>query len=134
MPDFVLPHRVYYNETDQMGRVYHSNFAIWMEQARTEWIRSRGTSYRKMEDMGIMLPVSDLQIKYFKGVKYDTVVYVHLEIVELSRIRMKFTYKFYGESAGIKFAEGATSHVFTDKAGKPSRISKELFDKIRGGK
>lgn len=134
MHKFVFPHRVYYNETDQMGRVYHSNFILWMEHARTEWIRSTGTSYKEMEDMGFMLPVSDLSIKYFKGIDYDTVVKISVEIVEISRIKIKIYYEFNDENFTVKFGTGYTSHVFTDKSGKPKRIPEELFEKIKGGK
>ncbi len=134
MHKFVLPHRVYYNETDQMGRVYHSNFLLWMEHARTEWIRSTGTSYREMENKGFMLPVSDVQIEYLRGVGYDAVVNISVEIAEFSRIKMEFCYEFYDEEFSVKFATGRTSHVFTDKGGKPKRIPEELFQKIRGGK
>ena len=40
-----IDHRVYYNETDQMGRVYHSNYVLWMEKGRTEFIRDKNISY-----------------------------------------------------------------------------------------
>ncbi|MEM4649389.1 MAG: hotdog domain-containing protein, partial [Candidatus Bathyarchaeia archaeon] len=50
--------RVRYAETDQMGYVYYGNYAIYLEVARTEWVRQLGISYKEMEeDWGIMLPV-----------------------------------------------------------------------------
>ena len=56
--------RVRYAETDQMGYVYYGNYAAFYEVARTEMLRSTGISYKELEDMGVMLPVTDLQCHY----------------------------------------------------------------------
>lgn len=125
-----IKHRVYYNETDQMGRVYHANFLFWMEKARTEWLREKGISYKKMEEMGIMLPVTDLSIKYFNPVSYDDIVVIDTEIEEFTKLKVKFIYNFYSED-GIKFAESKSTNVFTDKNGKLKRINNEIFVKIK---
>jgi len=45
-------HRVNYSETDQMGFVYHANYLIWMDMARTEHLRERGMSYKDLEEQG----------------------------------------------------------------------------------
>ena len=58
--------RVRYAETDKMGYVYYGNYATYFEVGRVEGLRSLGFSYKQMEDQGIMLPVLDFQIKYFK--------------------------------------------------------------------
>ncbi len=71
MHNFKHYHRVYYNETDQMARVYHSNYLLWMEEARTEWFKNIGLNYKKIEEDGYLLPVSDLSIKYLAPVEYD---------------------------------------------------------------
>jgi acyl-CoA thioester hydrolase len=124
-------HRVYYNETDQMGRVYHSNYLVWMEKARTEWLRECGISYKDLENMGIMLPVSDLSIKYLNAVEYDEEVHIHIYPGKLNRIKVDFKYEFYNKDKSIQFAESNSTNVFTDKDGKIKRISKELFEKIK---
>lgn len=126
-----LKHRVYYNETDQMGRVYHANFLIWMEKARTEWLRNLGISYKELEELGVMLPVSELSIKYFNPVSYDDEVIIQVEAVELSRIKVVFSYKFLNDS-NVVFGESNSINVFTDKNGKIKRLDKNIFEKIKG--
>lgn len=126
-----IKHRVYYNETDQMGRVYHANFLFWMEKARTEWLRVRGISYKELEELGIMLPVSELSIKYFNPVEYDEEVLIDVDIEEFTRIKVKFLYKF-SNSNEVLFGESQSINVFTDKNGKIKRLDKEIFDKIKG--
>lgn len=125
-----IKHRVYYNETDQMGRVYHANFLLWMEKARTEWLRVKGISYKELEEMGIMLPVVDLSIKYFNPVSYDDIVVIETEVEEFTKLKVKFIYNFYSEDR-IKFAESKSTNVFTDINGKLKRIDNEIFVRIK---
>ena len=54
---------VRYGETDQMGYVYHGNYAQFLEIGRIEWLRAFGFSYKKMETDGIMLPVLKLEFE-----------------------------------------------------------------------
>ena len=56
--------RVRYGETDQMGVVYHGNYAQYFEMGRTDWLREMGLSYRLMEESGIILPVISININY----------------------------------------------------------------------
>lgn len=125
-----IKHRVYYNETDQMGRVYHANFLFWMEKARTEWLRVRGMSYKELEDLGIMLPVSDLSIKYMNPVSYDEEVIIDVAIEEFTKLKVKFLYKFFNKN-NVIFAESKSTNVFTDKMGKLKRLDNDIFLKIK---
>lgn len=126
-------HRVYYNETDQMARVYHSNYLIWMEEARTEWLKNIGLSYKNMEEEGILLPVREIEIKYFAGVEYDENVCIEVSARQVTRLKVEFIYKFYSENNEILFAESRSINVFTDKEGRPKRIEKNLLYKIQKG-
>lgn len=126
-----IKHRVYYNETDQMGRVYHANFLFWMEKARTEWLREKGISYKELEETGVMLPVKELAIEYLNPVNYDEEVIIDVEIEEFTRIKVKFNYIFFNEE-GIIFGKSNSINVFTDKDGKIKRLNKEIFDRIKG--
>ncbi len=126
-----IKHRVYYNETDQMGRVYHANFLFWMEKARTEWLRAKGISYRELEEMGVMLPVKELAIEYFNPVSYDEEVIIDVRIENFTRIKVKFSYDFSNKE-GIIFGKSTSINVFTDKDGKIKRLNEEIFDRIKG--
>ena len=58
--------RVRYAETDQMGYAYYGNYATYFEVARVEALRSLNFSYKQLEKDGVMLPVLEFGIKYFK--------------------------------------------------------------------
>ena len=53
--------RVRYCETDRMGLAHHGSYVAWLEEARTEWMRVCGRTYRQMEDDGELLVVVDMQ-------------------------------------------------------------------------
>jgi len=55
--------RVRYGETDRMGIAHHGSMVDWFEEARTEWLRHRGASYRDMEDAGVLLSIVDVQVR-----------------------------------------------------------------------
>ena len=63
--------RVRYAETDQMGVVYYSNYLVWFEIGRTEWLRVTGWTYREMEAEGLALPVIEAHCEYRQGARYD---------------------------------------------------------------
>src|SRR5262245_54605374 len=67
-------HRVNYSETDQMGFVYHANYLIWMDMARTEHLRERGMSYRDLERQGTYLTVTDVHVRYRQAARYDDMI------------------------------------------------------------
>ena len=58
--------RIRYGETDQMGYCYYGNYAQFFEIGRVETLRKIGMSYKQIEDHGIMLPVTELNVKYLK--------------------------------------------------------------------
>ena len=72
--------RVRYNETDQMGVVYHGNYASYFEVARTEWLRNLGVTYKEMEENGTMLPVISLSFKFLKSAMYDDLLTISVSL------------------------------------------------------
>jgi len=68
--------RVRYGETDQMGFLYYGNYALYYEVGRAEAIRSLGFTYRQLEDMGVMMPVVELNSQYFRPALYDDLITV----------------------------------------------------------
>ncbi|WP_372712691.1 acyl-CoA thioesterase [Ilyobacter sp.] len=124
-------HRVYYNETDQMGRVYHGNFVNWMEKGRTEWLRSKGISYKELEGIGVFLPVKDIGIEYFLPVEYDDVVRINAQANCITKIKVEFIYDITDESGEKIYARGKSTNIFTGKDGKPKRIDDGFLNIIR---
>lgn len=114
--------RVRYAETDQMGVVYHANYAIYFEVGRTEMFRQIGLPYAKMEENGIMLPLIDLHCNYKQSAKYDDELTIVTTLEEMPNVKIKFNYKIYNEE-GTLLCDGYTTLVFIDtKRNRPTKM------------
>lgn len=114
-----------------MGYVYYGNYAAFYEEARTEMLRHTGISYRELEEMGVMLPVIELQSKFIAPAKYDDLITITTTIREEPSIRIKFEYEVRNE-AGDLLNTGMTELVFVDiKRNRPTRPPQVFQDKIK---
>lgn len=87
--------RVRYAETDQMGVVYHSNYLIWCEIGRTDYLRELGTTYAELERQGLRLAVADAQIRYHAPARYDDLVQIETWIERTQTRALTFGYEIY---------------------------------------
>jgi len=123
--------RVRYGETDQMGVVYHGNYAQYFEMGRTEWLRKFGFSYKQMEDDGIMLPVVSLSINYHKSAKYDDLLKVKTKVAKKPTAKIEFDYEILNEKSEI-LTTGNSVLVFFDIArNRPTRCPDYILDKLQ---
>lgn len=123
--------RVRYGETDQMGVVYHGNYAQYFEMGRTDWLREMGFSYRLMEESGIILPVVSISINYKKSARYDDLITVKTKLVKLPTAKIDFEYEIVNENGDI-LTTGNTTLVFVDAhTNRPTRCPKYILDKLR---
>ena len=77
MREYQFQVRVRYAETDQMGVVYHGNYAQYFEMGRVEWLRNMGVSYKWMEENGVMLPVVSLSMNFKITLSFNEIKKVH---------------------------------------------------------
>lgn len=123
--------RVRYGETDKMGYVYYGNYPLYYEIGRTELMREFGYSYSKIEEMGIVLPVKTLDIKYHLAAKYDDLLTIKTTIKELPGIRITFYYEIFNEKNEL-LNEGTTMLIFVDdKTRRPRKAPDELLEKLK---
>ena len=106
--------RVRYAETDQMGYVYYGNYATYFEVARVELLRSVGFTYKKLEEEGIMLPVFEFSIKYFKPAFYDDLLTIKTTLEYNDGARIRFHYEIFNESGSL-LNKAETTLVFIDR-------------------
>ena len=86
---FSLPVRVYFQDTDAGGVVYHASYLNFMERARTEWLRSHGYSNAGlMKEFGTVFVVRSLKLGYLKPALLDDMLDVTAQIKDFGRSRM----------------------------------------------
>ena len=121
---------VLYAETDQMGVVYHGNYAHFFEIGRTEWLRNLGVTYKKMETTGIMLPVISLQCNFIKSALYDDVLTIDTLLNKKPTVKIEFDYEIKNQNNDL-ICKGSSVLAFMNmKTMKPTRCPKYLMDLI----
>jgi len=122
--------RVRYGETDQMGVVYHGNYASYFEIARTEWLRNLGITYKELENKGIMLPVISLFFNFIKSAKYDDVLTITVILKKKPLVKIEFDYEIYNQNKE-KVSIGNSVLAFMDmKTNKPMRCPDYILEKL----
>lgn len=121
-----IEHRVNYSETDQMGLVYHANYVIWLDMARTEHLRGTGVTYKEMEEQGVYLAVTDLQIRYRRAARYDDLVRVRCWVREVASRRVTFGYAVERGGTDELLATAQTSLMALDRGHSPTRIPEHV--------
>lgn len=81
---------VRYAETDRMGVVYHSNYLIYFEVARTDFLNKIGYPYKRVEDEGYMSPVLDIHVRYGSPLTYGDVAVVRTSVIGLTPVKTTF--------------------------------------------
>lgn len=116
-----------------MGVVYHANYLNWLEITRTEWIRELGIPYSQIEEQGLLLPVTEVQLKYLQPACYDDVIEVHMRMRDSTSLRMDFEYEVHRANDGLLLITGTTRHVWVNRDWKPVRLDRimpELHQRI----
>lgn len=124
--------RVRYAETDQMGVVYHGNYAQYFEIGRVEWLRDQGISYKELEKNGVMLPVVSLSMNYKKPAYYDDELTVTTSLKYLGGAKIEFEYEITNEKGDL-LTTAHTVLVFVDmKTKRPTQVPDYLEKLING--
>jgi len=130
MKNYEFQVRVRYAETDQMGVVYHGNYAQYFEMGRVEWLRNLGVSYRWMEENGVMLPVVSLSMNYKKPARYDDLLTVRTIFKSQTSVKIEFDYEIINEK-GELLTIGNSVLVFVDmKTGRPVLPPEYITEKL----
>jgi acyl-CoA thioester hydrolase len=104
--------RVRYAETDQMNVVYHSNYVIYFEVGRVEFMRQLGFTYREMEiEDQVHLPVVEVRCRYKAPARYDDELIIRTHIARLRSSLIQFQYEILRSDDGLFLAEGESTHV-----------------------
>jgi acyl-CoA thioester hydrolase len=128
--EFIWPLRVYYEDTDHGGVVYHANFVKFMERARTEWLRARGVEQDRLSDeQGVVFAIRDIQLKFHRPARYNDALEVTVQLLRCGRASADFYQQV--RRAGELLCEG-TVRVASLETGRftPKMMSDELLKKM----
>ena len=111
--------RVRYAETDQMGVAYHANYLVWCEIGRTDFIRQLGLSYSQMERDGMLLAVSEANVRFHASARYDELVRVETSLASVRSRSLTFDYLISQADTGVRLATARISLISIKAGGRP---------------
>ena len=90
MSEFILPVRVYYEDTDVAGIVYYANYLRFLERGRTEWIRTLGIDQSILIEQGLAFAVTEVNIKYLKPARFNDLLEVVTRVKQAGKASLTF--------------------------------------------
>ncbi|MBQ8160133.1 MAG: acyl-CoA thioesterase [Clostridia bacterium] len=123
---------VHYYETDMMGLTHHSNYIRYMEEARIDFMEQLGFPYRKMEQEGIVSPVTSVSCRYRRSSTFGDTLSISVTPASFDGVTLRIHYEMR-KPDGDLVAEADSEHVFLDREGhfvRMRRVQKEFCDAI----
>lgn len=124
--------RIHYALTDQMGIVYHGNYAQFYEIGRTEALRSLGLTYKDIEAMGVIMPVIDMHLRFLRPAKYDDLIRIEITVKELPlHHKIVFHGEIFNEKDQLLNAGAVTLYFMDAKTMNRVNMPEEIVEKMR---
>jgi acyl-CoA thioester hydrolase len=124
----VLPLRVYYEDTDLSGMVYHANYLRYMERARTEFFRLAGVE--RMAELEALEPtawaIREVQVRYLRPARVDDALCVRTRLTELSGARIRAVQRIHAKETLL--VDGQIEACIVTLKGQPRRLPQQLRD------
>lgn len=121
--------RVRYAECDQMGFLHHSIYALYLEEARTEQMRSKGITYKEMEESGLIMPVRTMNIEFKKAARYDDLLSIEVWIPEKPVIRCVFHYRILNQQDELLGTASMEMFYARKSDLRPVKVPQIIIDK-----
>ncbi len=120
----IYPVRVYYEDTDMGGVVYHANYLKFIERARSDWVRNLGNDQNAMRDAGIVWVVRRIEADYLAAAKFEDELTIETDVVSLSGARL--TMSQLVKRGETEIFRAVVTAVCMNKEGKPVRLPAEI--------
>ncbi len=132
-PVFRVEHRVIYGDTDAGGVVYNGNYLRYFEIGRSEMMRARAVSYKQIEELGIILPVTETYLRYKAPAFYDDLISIATSLVELKKVSCRFNYRItvIRDGRELLLVKGFTVHASVNRSGKLIPMPQPLLEQMK---
>ncbi|MCC5811090.1 MAG: tol-pal system-associated acyl-CoA thioesterase [Ectothiorhodospiraceae bacterium] len=132
MTAFVWPVRVYYEDTDSGGMVYHANHLRFFERARTEWLRTLGVEQDRMRwELGLVFVVHSLNVRYLKPAAFNSMLHVVTRVARHRAASLTFDQQIQSEDGATTYCEATVTVACIDAERQtPRPIPKALIAEI----
>ena len=122
--------RVYYEDTDASGRVYHANYLKYLERGRSNLIyQSKYNHQELLQKFNIIFVVKSLNINYLKPAFFEDIIEVQTSLNILSRVKLNFNQKIIRNNELLVDAEVIVIPI--NKKGKIIKLNQELYSFLK---
>ena len=129
LPADALWVRVYYEDTDFSGRVYHASYLRFLERGRTEWLRGHGFAHRDLaETSGVVFAVRSLQIEFLAPAMMDDLLEVETSVTAVRGTSIDFKQRVLRSNKELVTAEVLVASI---RDGRPARIPADLRRRLQ---
>lgn len=130
---FVWPIRIYYEDTDVSGVVYHANYLRYFERARTEWLRSLGFSQeRLMQELDVAFTIASVKVNFRMPARLDDELLVHLEVIRAGKASLVFSEKLVTKDGETILADGEFRTACVQASNfKPVAMPSSVLEEIK---
>ncbi len=127
-----VQYRVLYVDTDAGGVVNNGNYLRFLEMGRSEMMRNFAVPYSEIEEMGLILPVTESYIRYKAPAFYDDLIVISTSLADIKRVSCRFHYRITCMRNGREsmLIKGFTKHACVNRQGKLVSFPEDLHKKI----
>jgi acyl-CoA thioester hydrolase len=120
---FSFPVRVYYEDTDHGGVVYHANYLKFLERARSEFMRTLGIELDVIDEShGILFALTEAQVRFKKPARFNDMLIIETGLASLGGVRLSFEQSIYHQDSKQLLVEATIDLASIDRAGKVRRM------------
>ena len=127
------PVRIYYEDTDAGGIVYYANYLKFMERARTEWLRELGYDQDILLEQSIAFVVKRVEMNNYAPARFNQLLSIESQIVELKGASMVFRQKIKNESGDLLVAADVQVACVDQVKMRPRKIPRTLLGDLSRG-
>lgn len=128
---FKFPIRVYYEDTDAGGIVYHANYLNFCERARTEYLRDLGIEQDGYLKQNIAFVVKSMEIDFCYAARFNDMITVETSIVRVKRVSVEFLQKIFNENEQLVFTAKVQVACINSSEMKPVAIPKDILEVLQ---
>lgn len=131
-PAFTWPVRVYYEDTDAAGIVYHAAYLKFFERARTEWLRHLGFSQARLRsELGLLFALASAEVRWLRPARLDDNLLISASVRSCGKVSIEFDQRAFRADTGLMLAEATTRVGCLDaERMKPRRLPADILSEI----
>ncbi|MBC7896526.1 MAG: acyl-CoA thioesterase [Cytophagaceae bacterium] len=117
-----------------MGVVYHAEYLVYCEIGRTEMVRALGLPYAEMERQGVMLAVTEANLRFHAAARYDDLLLIETHLTDVRSRRISFEYLIRNAATQARLVSVRTQLVALDAGSRPTAIPPRLRELLESGR